>query len=73
MLKFEVADAQKALQMATRDDVRRAAQQLLNDHQDFDSHYIGAQIEAHQAAVTLFKREVDAGRDNDLSCDGCRS
>ena len=29
----EVADAQKAMQMAKRDDVRRAAQQLLNDHQ----------------------------------------
>ena len=29
----EVADAQKALQMAKRDDVRRAAQQLLSDHQ----------------------------------------
>jgi putative membrane protein len=29
----EVRDAQKALQMAQRDDVRRAAQQLLNDHQ----------------------------------------
>ena len=29
----EVADAQKALKMAKRDDVRRAAQQLLSDHQ----------------------------------------
>jgi putative membrane protein len=29
----EVADAQKALKMAKRDDVRRAAEQLLNDHQ----------------------------------------
>jgi putative membrane protein len=93
----EVADAQKAGQMATRDDVRRAAQQLLTDHQaanaklktlaerknlplstspapappaptagDFDSQYIAAQIKAHQAAVALFKSEVDGGRDNDL-------
>jgi putative membrane protein len=29
----EVADAQKAMKMAKRDDVRRAAQQLLDDHQ----------------------------------------
>ena len=39
----------------------------------FDSHYVASQIKAHQAAVTSFRREVDAGRDNDLSCDGCRS
>jgi putative membrane protein len=93
----EVRDAQKALQTAQRDDVRRAAQQLLNDHQaanaklktlaekknlplstspapappaptagDFDSHYVSSQVKAHQAAVALFKSEVDGGRDNDL-------
>jgi putative membrane protein len=33
---------------------------------DFDSQYIAAQIKAHQAAVALFKSEVDGGRDNDL-------
>jgi putative membrane protein len=93
----EVADAQKAMQRATRDDVRSAAQQLLADHQaanaklkalaerkklslstspaptppaptagDFDSQYIAAQIKAHQAAIALFKSEVDGGRDTDL-------
>jgi putative membrane protein len=93
----EVADAQKALQMTARDDVRRAAQQLLNDHQaanaklktlaekknlalstspapappaptagDFDSNYVASQIKAHQAAIALFKSEVDGARDNDL-------
>jgi putative membrane protein len=29
----EVADARKALQMSRRDDVRRAAQQILSDHE----------------------------------------
>ena len=33
---------------------------------DFDSHYVSAQVKAHQAAVALFKSEVDGGRDNDL-------
>ena len=33
---------------------------------DFDADYVAAQIQAHEAAITLFKSQVSSGRDKEL-------